>query len=79
MPPARPDPNRMTFLEHLDELRRRLVFMAVAVALGFGVGWLVVRALSDLAGHDSRFDFTAFVTQVAASSAAILRRLLPVL
>lgn len=49
------------------------------VAEAFGVPWLVVRALSDLAGHDSRFDFLAFVDEVAASSAAILRRLLPVL
>lgn len=49
------------------------------VAQAFGVPWLVIRALSDLAGRDSRFDFLAFVDEVAASSAAILRRLLPVL
>ena len=49
------------------------------VAESFGVPWLVIRALSDLAGHDSRFDFLAFVDQVAALSVAILRRLLPVL
>ncbi|WP_445167694.1 5'-methylthioadenosine/adenosylhomocysteine nucleosidase [Mycolicibacterium sp. Dal123E01] len=49
------------------------------VAEAFGVPWLVIRALSDLAGHDSRFDFLAFVDQVAALSVAILRRLLPVL
>lgn len=48
------------------------------VADAFGVPWLVIRALSDLAGQDSRFDFLAFVDEVAASSAAILRRLLPV-
>ena len=48
MPPARPDPNRMTFLEHLDELRRRLVFMAVAIAIGFGIGWLVREPVLDL-------------------------------
>jgi len=35
-------------------------------------------ALSDLAGHESHFDFTAFVDQAAAGSATILRRLLPV-
>ena len=45
----------------------------------FGIPWLLIRALSDLAGRDSRFDFTAFADGVAASSAAILRRLLPVL
>jgi adenosylhomocysteine nucleosidase len=49
------------------------------VAEAFGVPWLVIRALSDLAGHDSRFDFLEFVDQVAAASVAILRRLLPVL
>ncbi|MCB1885108.1 MAG: 5'-methylthioadenosine/adenosylhomocysteine nucleosidase [Geminicoccaceae bacterium] len=45
----------------------------------FGIPHLDVRALSDLAGHDSRFDFARFVHRVAASSAAILRRILPVL
>ena len=45
----------------------------------FAVPWLVIRALSDLAGHDSQFDFPTFVDEVAASSAAILRHLLPVL
>jgi len=46
---------------------------------GFGIPWLVIRALSDLAGRDSAFDFPTFVSEVAATSAAILRRLLPVL
>ena len=45
----------------------------------FGAPWLVVRALSDLAGRDSRIDFHAFVTDVAAISAVIVRRLLPVI
>jgi adenosylhomocysteine nucleosidase len=49
------------------------------VCEAFGAPWLDVRALSDLAGRDSRFDFMAFVDEVAASSALILRRLLPVL
>jgi adenosylhomocysteine nucleosidase len=49
------------------------------VAARLGVPWLEIRALSDLAGKDSRFDFAAFVHEVAASSARILRRLLPVL
>ena len=49
------------------------------VCEAFGVPWLDIRALSDLAGKDSRFDFMAFVDEVAASSATILRRLLPVL
>jgi adenosylhomocysteine nucleosidase len=45
----------------------------------FGIPHLDIRALSDLAGRDSRFDFAAFVDEVAASSAKILRRLLAVL
>ena len=45
----------------------------------FGVPWLVIRALSDLAGHESHFDFAVFVEEVSLSSAQILRRLLPVL
>ncbi|MGY4708476.1 5'-methylthioadenosine/adenosylhomocysteine nucleosidase [Mycolicibacterium sp. CBM1] len=49
------------------------------VAEAFGLPWLVIRALSDLAGHDSHFDFTAFVGEAAASSVAILRAILPVL
>lgn len=45
----------------------------------FGVPWLVVRALSDLAGHESHFDFARFADEVSRSSALIVRRLLPVL
>ncbi len=49
------------------------------VCVAFGVPWLVVRALSDLAGSQSHFDFRQFVDEVALSSALIVRRLLPVL
>ena len=49
------------------------------VAEAFGIPFLDIRALSDLAGADSRFDFAAFVHEVAGSSARILRHLLPVL
>lgn len=41
--------------------------------------WLLIRALSDLAGADSRIDFAAFVDEVARSSATILHRVLPAL
>ncbi|MEW5420468.1 5'-methylthioadenosine/adenosylhomocysteine nucleosidase [Amorphus sp. 3PC139-8] len=44
-----------------------------------GVDWVVVRALSDLAGHSSRLDFNAFVDAVSASSAQIMARILPAL
>lgn len=33
------DLTRMTFLEHLEELRRRLVYSSLAVAAGFFVAW----------------------------------------
>jgi adenosylhomocysteine nucleosidase len=49
------------------------------VAQAFGVPHLVIRALSDLAGAESHVDFGRFVEEVAAGSARILRRLLPVL
>jgi adenosylhomocysteine nucleosidase len=49
------------------------------VCEAFGIPWLVIRALSDLAGGNALFDFTAFVDQAAAASATILRRLLPAL
>lgn len=66
-----------------SELGGRAIEMeggAVAQACeAFGIPWLVIRALSDLAGGNALFDFTTFVDQAAASSAAILRRLLPVL
>jgi adenosylhomocysteine nucleosidase len=76
---------------HCEATRERLhrEFQAQAVAMEggalaqvarrLGLPWLEIRALSDLAGAESRFDFKAFVTEVAASSARILRRLLPVL
>ena len=68
-------------------LQREFAAQAVAmeggalaqVAARLGLPWLEIRALSDLAGKDSRFDFAAFVHEVAASSARVLRRLLPVL
>ncbi|MFG1934249.1 5'-methylthioadenosine/adenosylhomocysteine nucleosidase [Mycobacterium sp. NPDC048908] len=49
------------------------------VCEAFSIPWLVIRALSDLAGGNALFDFTTFVDQAAESSAMILRRLLPVL
>jgi adenosylhomocysteine nucleosidase len=70
-----------------DRLHREFAGRAVEMEGGsvaqvceaFGIPWLVIRALSDLAGGNSRFDFASFVDQAAASSATILRRLLPVL
>ena len=70
-----------------ERLHRRFDAKAVAmeggamaqVAERFGLPWLEIRALSDLAGADSRFDFARFVDAVAERSATVLRRILPVL
>ncbi|OSC36878.1 5'-methylthioadenosine/adenosylhomocysteine nucleosidase [Mycobacterium decipiens] len=70
-----------------NRLRHELGGLAVEMEGGalaqicesFEIPWLVIRALSDLAGADSGLDFNRFVNEVAASSARILLRLLPVL
>lgn len=49
------------------------------VAERFGRPWVVVRALSDLAGEDSHISFGAFLHEAAAIAATILRRILPAL
>jgi adenosylhomocysteine nucleosidase len=49
------------------------------VAERLGLPWLEIRALSDLAGRESHFDFGTFVDEVAKNTAIILRRVLPVL
>lgn len=76
---------------HCEATRERLhrTFDAKAVAMEggamaqvaerFGLPWLEIRALSDLAGASSRFDFSQFVDAVSSRSATVLRRILPVL
>ncbi len=38
-PPSRAELPGMSFLEHLEELRRRILYSLVGVAAGFGVAW----------------------------------------
>jgi adenosylhomocysteine nucleosidase len=49
------------------------------VAEAYGKPWLVVRAISDSAGHESARDFAAFAVAAAAGAAAVVTRLLPIL
>lgn len=49
------------------------------VCEAFDIPWLVIRALSDLAGADSGVDFNLFAEEVAISSARVLLRLLSTL
>ncbi len=49
------------------------------VAESYGVPWLIVRALSDLAGRAAAFDFATFADEAAVRGALVLRRLLPAL
>ena len=47
------------------------------VAEAFGVPWLIIRALSDLAGEDSQLDFQVFATQAAKTASAAVLKSLP--
>ena len=47
------------------------------VAEAFGVPWLIIRALSDLAGEDSQVDFQAFAAEAARTAAAAVLKSLP--
>ena len=49
------------------------------IAERFETPYLIVRALSDLAGDESHMDFDKFLGEVADLAAGVVRRLLPVL
>jgi adenosylhomocysteine nucleosidase len=71
---------RQRLAGELDGLAVEMEGGAVAqVCENFGVPWVVIRALSDLAGRDSSLDFGAFAHGVAAISAQLVRALVPVL
>jgi sec-independent protein translocase protein TatC len=46
--------SEMTFLEHLDELRRRIAWSAASIAVAFGVCWIFAGALYDIAAAPIR-------------------------
>jgi sec-independent protein translocase protein TatC len=43
--PASDDGGKMSFLDHLDELRRRIVYSLIAVGVGFGVAFYFIDDL----------------------------------
>jgi len=47
------------------------------VAQAFGAPWLIIRALSDLAGEDIHLDFQSFVKHAADAAAATVLKTLP--
>src|ERR1044071_488752 len=38
---------KMSFLEHLDELRKRIIWAAVSIGVGFGISFLFIQQLFD--------------------------------
>ena len=42
---ARKSPDEMTFLEHLEDLRKRLFYSALALIIGFVPGWLLSKEI----------------------------------
>ncbi len=46
-PPQEPTGGRMTLVEHLSELRRRLIISMIAIACGFVVCWVFYPQILD--------------------------------
>ena len=46
--PVQDDMPAMSFLEHLEELRRRIIFSLIAVAVGFGLCWGYAERIYDI-------------------------------
>ena len=45
---ARKSPDEMTFLEHLEDLRKRLLYSAIAILLAVIPGWMLSRQLYEI-------------------------------
>jgi adenosylhomocysteine nucleosidase len=74
------EPTRARLHDEFGALAIEMEGGAVAqVCEAFGIDWVVIRALSDLAGRESQFEFSQFSSEVAASSAKVLRTLLSAL
>ena len=46
-PGSEQESGKMSFLEHLDELRKRLVHVAAILAIGFVVSWFFAKYIYD--------------------------------
>jgi adenosylhomocysteine nucleosidase len=69
------DAERRRLHESFGAMAVEMEGAAVAqVATRFGLPWLVVRCLSDLAGADSHLNFPAFLPLAARAAALVLRR-----
>lgn len=44
---SEPETGKMSFLDHLDELRKRLVHIAISLAVGFVVCWFFAKRIYD--------------------------------
>ena len=88
-----PDPKEMTIVEHLEELRRRLVVCIVVVMAGSVVGWFFresafnfltvpLKPFTTLHNHHVQFILTkltdAFVVELKISIAIGVALVLPV-
>jgi adenosylhomocysteine nucleosidase len=67
------------FTEHVALATEMEGAAAAQVAEAYGRPWIVVRAISDLAGRESARDFAAFAEAAAAGASAVVSRLLPIL
>jgi sec-independent protein translocase protein TatC len=45
---GRKSPDEMTFLEHLEDLRKRLFYSAIALVIGFIPGWVFSKQIYDI-------------------------------
>jgi len=50
-PEPESESGKMSFLEHLDELRKRLVHIVAYISIGFIVSWLFVKKIFDFLSH----------------------------
>ena len=84
------DPTVMSPLDHLAELRRRLIYVFLAVLVGFGISWFFVEdifrvmmlPMIEVLGPEGKMIFTnpteAFVTYIKVAVLAGLMMTTPV-